>query len=129
MKWAVVDFCLEPEVFLFSSEEDAWLYITNVLLENYLEDKDIDRRVTRLIIDGKNEEALKLWNKNTPEDQRLHVMPADEGQKIPKKVVDEQIESAKRDLFVCGYCGFEEPPSDNLWPGQDWPRCPNCHGC
>lgn len=129
MKWAVVDFCLEPEVFIFSSEEDAWLYVVNVLLENYLEDKDIDRKVTRLIIDGKNEEALKLWNENTPEDQRLHVMPADDDEKVTKEQVEKRIELAKKDLFACGWCGWHEPPVDDLWEGQDYPRCPNCQGC
>lgn len=29
----------------------------------------------------------------------------------------------------CPYCGCLEEPRDDLWEGQDWPRCPSCQGC
>ena len=31
--------------------------------------------------------------------------------------------------YACGYCGCPEPPRDDLYPGQDYPRCPECQGC
>lgn len=29
----------------------------------------------------------------------------------------------------CPVCGCTEDPDPNLYPGQDWPRCPGCHSC
>jgi hypothetical protein len=29
----------------------------------------------------------------------------------------------------CPYCGSLEPYRDDLYPHQDWPRCPDCQGC
>jgi len=29
----------------------------------------------------------------------------------------------------CHYCGSTKPYRDDLWEGQDWPRCPDCESC